>query len=187
MRTEVTLSEDCKPIITGIMACDLIGAIGKNNKLPWNAKEELEHFRKTTVGNVMIMGHRTYTAMPERALENRWNIVFSRTARMQIKENIVFVSSLQEFLILIKKLSKNSKNKIETGRFKGLGEMTPAQLKETTMHPEGRIMFRVNLQSQEEAFTIVNDLMGKKPEKRFEFIQNQALIKMENIINNLDI
>ncbi|WP_316353434.1 dihydrofolate reductase [Candidatus Trichorickettsia mobilis] len=88
-------------LITGIMACDLMGAIGKNNKLPWNAEEELEHFRKTTVGNVMIMGYQTFAAMPERALENRWNIVFSRTARVQIKENIVFVSSLQEFLILI--------------------------------------------------------------------------------------
>jgi topoisomerase-4 subunit B len=89
--------------------------------------------------------------------------------------------------ILIKKLSKNSKSKIETGRFKGLGEMTPAQLKETTMNPGYRRMFKVNLQNQEEAYTIVNDLMGKKPEKRFEFIQNQALIKMGNIINNLDI
>ncbi|WP_316353451.1 DNA topoisomerase IV subunit B [Candidatus Trichorickettsia mobilis] len=98
-----------------------------------------------------------------------------------------YAANEEQKSILIKKLSKNSKSKIETGRFKGLGEMTPAQLKETTMHPEGRIMFRVNLQNQEEAFTIVNDLMGKKPEKRFEFIQNQALIKMGNIINNLDI
>ncbi|WPY00156.1 Dihydrofolate reductase [Candidatus Trichorickettsia mobilis] len=90
-----------RPIITGIMACDLMGAIGKNNKLPWNSEEELEHFRKTTIDNVMIMGYQTFTSMPERALENRQNIVFSRTARIQIKENIVFVSSLQEFLSLI--------------------------------------------------------------------------------------
>lgn len=88
---------------------------------------------------------------------------------------------------LIERLSKNNKNKIEIGRFKGLGEMTAAQLKETTMHPKDRVMYKVNMQDPEEAFAIVNDLMGRSSEKRFEFIQNQALLKMKNIINNLNI
>lgn len=88
---------------------------------------------------------------------------------------------------LIAKLSKESRAKIETGRFKGLGEMTPAQLKETTMNPKNRILFQVTIEDFENIGTIVDDLMGKKPEKRYQFIQNQALTKMKEIINNLDI
>lgn len=89
--------------------------------------------------------------------------------------------------ILIEKLSKESKAKIELGRFKGLGEMTPAQLKETTMNPKNRMLFKVNIDDFENVAKIVDDLMGKKSEKRFQFIQSQALCKMEAIISNLDI
>lgn len=88
---------------------------------------------------------------------------------------------------LMNKLAKESKAKVEIGRFKGLGEMTPAQLKETTMNPKNRTLLKVNIDHLENIARIVEDLMGKKPEKRFEFIKSQALEKMDNIINNLDI
>lgn len=88
---------------------------------------------------------------------------------------------------MVNKLSKNSKAKIEIGRFKGLGEMMPAQLKETTMCPKNRLLFNVTMDDVENTATIVDDLMGKKPEKRFQFIQTQALAKMDKLINNLDI
>jgi topoisomerase-4 subunit B len=65
--------------------------------------------------------------------------------------------------------------KPEIGRFKGLGEMMPAQLKETTMDPSTRTLARVSLPDGE---TTVNDLvetlMGRKPELRFRFIQENA-------------
>jgi topoisomerase-4 subunit B len=65
--------------------------------------------------------------------------------------------------------------KPEVGRFKGLGEMMPAQLKETTMDPASRTLARVSL---DEGETSVNDLvetlMGRKPELRFRFIQENA-------------
>ena len=73
-------------------------------------------------------------------------------------------------------LSKNRK-KVEVGRFKGLGEMTPKQLKETTMDPKTRTMYKVRVADFENIDTIVDNLMGKKPEKRFQFIQEQALAK----------
>jgi len=63
----------------------------------------------------------------------------------------------------------------EISRFKGLGEMMPAQLKETTMDPATRTMARVTLPRAEEAVEdLVEALMGRKPELRFRFIQENA-------------
>ncbi|MFN3960321.1 MAG: DNA topoisomerase IV subunit B [Parvularculaceae bacterium] len=69
-----------------------------------------------------------------------------------------------------------SHQKVETGRFKGLGEMMPAQLKETTMDPRTRALARVVIAEdrRENASDIVDRLMGKKPELRFQFIAENA-------------
>ena len=68
--------------------------------------------------------------------------------------------------------------KVEVGRFKGLGEMNPSQLKETTMDPKTRTMLRVTLPQEYEERAGVRDLverlMGKNPEHRFNFIQENA-------------
>ncbi|WP_312164041.1 DNA topoisomerase IV subunit B [Phenylobacterium sp.] len=65
--------------------------------------------------------------------------------------------------------------KPEIGRFKGLGEMMPGQLKETTMDPSTRTMARVTLPRAEETVEdLVEALMGRKPELRFRFIQENA-------------
>jgi topoisomerase-4 subunit B len=65
--------------------------------------------------------------------------------------------------------------KPEIGRFKGLGEMMPAQLKETTMDPSKRTLARVTLpRSEEQVASLVETLMGRKPELRFRFIQENA-------------
>ena len=53
--------------------------------------------------------------------------------------------------------------------------MTPKQLKETTMNPKTRMLYKVDIDDFENIDTIVDNLMGKKPEKRFQFIQEQAL------------
>jgi topoisomerase-4 subunit B len=65
--------------------------------------------------------------------------------------------------------------KPEMSRFKGLGEMMPAQLKETTMDPSKRTLARVTLPRAEETVAdLVEALMGRKPELRFRFIQENA-------------
>jgi topoisomerase-4 subunit B len=66
--------------------------------------------------------------------------------------------------------------KIEVSRFKGLGEMPPAMLKETTMDPKKRILLRIVANPESRAFTSerVESLMGKRPELRFQFIQENA-------------
>ena len=70
----------------------------------------------------------------------------------------------------------SGRGKIEISRFKGLGEMMPGQLKETTMDPEKRTLLRVEIADGEDLATknAVSDLMGTKPEARFRFIQEHA-------------
>ena len=74
-------------------------------------------------------------------------------------------------------------SKVDISRFKGLGEMPPKQLKETTMSPEKRMLIKVKLQDlenfdvydpAERTENIVETLMGKKPEKRYDYIQKNA-------------
>ncbi|MEY3196786.1 MAG: topoisomerase subunit, partial [Pseudomonadota bacterium] len=89
--------------------------------------------------------------------------------------------------IVMAELTKNSRAKIEVGRFKGLGEMTAAQLKETTMNVKNRTLIKVTLDDAENAARMVEDLMGKSSEKRFNFIHSEALDKMDKLIKDLDI
>jgi topoisomerase-4 subunit B len=75
-------------------------------------------------------------------------------------------------------------------RFKGLGEMPPSQLKETTMNPQTRVLLKITLPKRDinEADDrrlvdeLVNILMGKKPELRFKYIQENA-----NLVGEYDI
>ncbi len=73
--------------------------------------------------------------------------------------------------------------KVEVSRFKGLGEMMPAQLKETTMKPGARTLERVELahDGEEQTSSLVEQLMGKKPELRFRFIQENAQFAAETV------
>ena len=80
------------------------------------------------------------------------------------------------------KNGKYKNKRVEISRFKGLGEMMPNQLKETTMSPKTRRLIRVDLppktedglEDTEKTKTLVYDLMGKKPEFRFKFITEHA-------------
>jgi topoisomerase-4 subunit B len=76
-----------------------------------------------------------------------------------------------------------SNAKVEISRFKGLGEMMPAQLKETTMKPGHRTLLRVEIGDGERDNTenLVERLMGKKPELRFQFIQENAQFAAETV------
>jgi topoisomerase-4 subunit B len=73
--------------------------------------------------------------------------------------------------------------KVDITRFKGLGEMQSVHLRETTMDPSKRILLKVDVptaldtEARTDAMktrTLVEDLMGRKPEKRYAFIQEHA-------------
>ncbi len=68
------------------------------------------------------------------------------------------------------------REKVEVSRFKGLGEMMPAQLRETTMDPATRTLarVRVDLDGADAIEALVETLMGRKPELRFQYIQANA-------------
>jgi topoisomerase IV subunit B len=78
--------------------------------------------------------------------------------------------------------------KVDVGRFKGLGEMNPNQLRETTMDPATRSMLRVTLPQEYEERAQVRDLvdrlMGRNPEHRFTFIQENAARIDEELIDS---
>ena len=83
----------------------------------------------------------------------------------------------------LQKSAFNGKGKIEASRFKGLGEMPPAQLRETTMDPATRTLLQVEIPDRTDPAAaraakatakLVDSLMGRKPELRFRYIQDHA-------------
>ena len=77
--------------------------------------------------------------------------------------------------------------KVEVARFKGLGEMNPQQLRETTMDPATRTLLRITLpqeyEERQSTRDLVERLMGKNPEHRFAFIQANAAAVEEDAID----
>jgi topoisomerase-4 subunit B len=87
----------------------------------------------------------------------------------------VYVANDAEKDALLEK-GLGGKGKIDVQRFKGLGEMDAKDLKETTMDPASRKLIRVTIDEDEpgETSDLVERLMGKKPELRFQYIQENA-------------
>ena len=87
-------------------------------------------------------------------------------------------------------VNENFSSKAIVSRFKGLGEMPPSQLKETTMSLKTRNLLKITIPKRDmedadkrrSVDELVNTLMGKKPELRFKYIQQNA-----NSVNNFDI
>ncbi len=99
--------------------------------------------------------------------------------RVQRGKKVQYVYSDQELDRLLKNMNTGN---VTIQRFKGLGEMNPDQLWETTMDPENRTMLQVSLEDAVQADEIFTILMGEKVEPRREFIQTHA-----KEVRNLDV
>jgi topoisomerase-4 subunit B len=111
-----------------------------------------------------------YRQMPELITGGHLYLAQPPLYRITSNKETVYASDEAELEKIVKKL----RGKPEVGRFKGLGEMTPPQLKETTMDPKKRTLLQVKIQDAEAAADIVERLMGKKPEHRLKFIQENS-------------
>ena len=125
-----------------------------------------------------------YREMPKLVTEGHLYLAVPPLYRLSRGGNIRYAQNeIEREKILTKDFSGNGK--VEISRFKGLGEMPPNQLKDTTMNPEKRSLIQVILptllsiknEDEEEAkitAQLVEHLMGRKPEKRFNYIQQNA-------------
>ncbi len=129
-----------------------------------------------------------YQEMPELVYAGHLYIAQPPLYRLTQSNKSYYAQDEAEREKLMKQLSKG-KGKIDVGRFKGLGEMTPPQLKETTMNPASRALLKVQILDEDEVATRnrVSDLMGKKAETRFAFIQEQTSLRGDDLTASLDI
>jgi topoisomerase-4 subunit B len=114
-----------------------------------------------------------YRTMPEMIRSGRLYLALPPLYRLSHGGKAVYARDDAHRDELLNTVFKGKKP--EMSRFKGLGEMMPAQLKETTMDPSSRTLARVTLPRAEEVVEdLVEALMGRKPELRFRFIQENA-------------
>ena len=98
----------------------------------------------------------------------------------RLASEILPCSSKRRIVELLATVFKGKKTEI--GRFKGLGEMMASQLKETTMDPKKRTLARITVPDAETSVEdLVERLMGKRADARFQFIQENAQFVKEDL------
>jgi topoisomerase-4 subunit B len=114
-----------------------------------------------------------YREMPDLIREGHLFLAVPPLYRLSQGAKVAYARDDKHREELLKK-EFTGKGKVEVGRFKGLGEMMPGQLKETTMDPRKRTLLRVEIVEDEATGKSVESLMGNRPEERYRFIQERA-------------
>lgn len=84
-----------------IVARDLNNAIGKDNKLLYNIKEDMKRFKELTTGHKIIMGRKTQDSLPKKYLPNRINMVLTRTnsgTEIGLNYKIKYINDIEELI-----------------------------------------------------------------------------------------
>ena len=102
--------------IVAILASSQDNTIGDNNTIPWRCRTDMLFFKKTTTGNVIIMGRKTFESMNSTPLSNRVNIVISTTLKQAdvTHDDLYVVDSVMKAILLAKKveLTKFTRNTV---------------------------------------------------------------------------
>jgi len=187
---KILTSNEIRTMITAIGAGVISGLSGDGEK------EEIsqeEFFKKLNYHKVVIMTDADVDGAHIRTLLLTF---FFRYARRLIEGGHLYIAQPPLYLVkkgksqeyafsdkeLEKSLKKVGKEGAHIQRYKGLGEMNPEQLWETTMNPETRTLLRVELEDAEEADEIFKILMGTEVEPRRQFIQDNA-----KLVKRLDV
>ena len=105
---------------------------------------------------------------------------------LKLKTSYLVISEekikIEDFLEPFKKLMDSTRKGLSLQRYKGLGEMNPEQLWDTTMNPVGRRLVQVKIEDADEASDLFEQLMGDNVENRRQFIESNA-----SLIGNIDI
>ncbi len=173
---------------------ELIDIIGAGTAKDWN-EDKLRYEKIIIMTDADVDGSHIasllmtffYTSMPQLILNGHLYLSCPPLYKVTSGSESIYVDSDEELEKL--KAEKYKNKKLEISRFKGLGEMMPNQLKETTMSPRSRRLIRVELppktedgsEDTEKTKTLVNELMGKKPEFRFRFITEHAKFVKEKL------
>ncbi len=179
---KILTSNEIRTMITAIGPGVISGLSGDGER---EEISEEEFFKKLNYHKVVIMTDADVDGAHIRTLLLTF---FFRYARRLIEGGHLYIAQPPLYLVkkgkaleyvysekeLEKLLKKIGKEGIHLQRYKGLGEMNPEQLWETTMNPESRTLLRVELEDAEEADEIFKILMGSEVEPRRQFIQENA-------------
>jgi DNA gyrase subunit B len=164
--------------------CRLLKEKGYDNIGPeWNEERDVYEvvLNATTTGiksqQIKVGRGLIYSANFQKCLNTGKSILIYNSPPFIVVggENEHTRATFNDIRSLLKYLIDEGKKGISMQRYKGLGEMNPEQLWETTMNPEKRVLLQVNIEDAVESDEIFTILMGDHVEPRREFIQNNAL------------
>lgn len=181
--------------------------IGKDNKMPWDIKGDLEFFKNLTMGNIIVMGRRTYESIG-RALPGRINIVISRRDERkneQREENLYFTKSLEEAIFIAKAMitnnkleqdikKNNSNSSCEEDKIKKEQEFNLSQslgdeiyvsefFEENKEIKENKICYNNKIKSNDEINQEINQEINHAQSSQDDIYTAQSLIKEKDIEN----